>query len=151
MHRRTPNIELFESVQMNANLLSGSKLNMIQVLFDGLSAALLAAQGHGINQAIERKLRALSRAQRIIKGLQLTLDKEKEHLLSTNLEELYRYMGTRLWHASALHDTDAITEVLWLTRTLSDAWSKLSQPMSQQYEVTLSPMKEGRLSRSYLA
>jgi flagellar protein FliS len=151
MHRRTPNIKLFESVQMNANLLSGSKLNMIQVLFDGLSAALLAAQGHGINQATERKLRALSRAQRIIKGLQLTLDKEKELLLSTNLEDLYRYMGTRLWHASALHDTEAITEVLWLTRTLSDAWSKLSQPMSQQYEVKLSPIKDGRLSRSYLA
>lgn len=151
MLRRTPNIELFESVQMNANLLSGSKLNMIQVLFDGLIAALLTAQGHGINKATERKLRALSRAQRIIKGLQLTLDKEKELSLSTNLEELYRYMGTRLWHASALNDTEAITEVLWLTRTLSDAWSKLSQPMSQQYEVTLSPMKEGRLSRSYLA
>jgi len=71
MTRRSQNIDLFRSVQRDADLLTGSKLMMIQVLFEDLCASLSAAHGHGIHQALERRQLALVHAQKIIKGLQV--------------------------------------------------------------------------------
>ena len=99
---------------------------MILVLFENLSSALLAAQGHGSHMALERQHQALSRAQRIIKGLQLTLNASHHPILGASLKQLYGYMGARLWHANVHKDHQAIHEVLALTRTLSYAWQKLS-------------------------
>ncbi len=126
MSRRPSHIDLFETVQRDADLLSGSKLKMILVLFENLSSALLAAQGHGSHMALERQHQALSRAQRIIKGLQLTLNASHHPILGASLKQLYGYMGARLWHANVHKDHQAIHEVLALTRTLSYAWQKLS-------------------------
>ncbi len=126
MSRRPSHIDLFETVQRDADLLSGSKLKMILVLFENLSSALLAAQGHGSHMALERQHQALSRAQRIIKGLQLTLNASHHSILGASLKQLYGYMGARLWHANVHKDHQAIHEVLALTRTLSYAWQKLS-------------------------
>ena len=126
MSRRPSHIDLFETVQRDADLLSGSKLKMILVLFENLSSALLAAQGHGSHMALERQHQSLTRAQRIIKGLQLTLNASHHPLLASSLKQLYGYMGARLWHATVHQDHHAVNEVLGLTRTLSDAWKNLS-------------------------
>lgn len=128
MSRRPRHIDLFETVQRDADLLSGSKLKMILVLFENLSAALLAAQGHGSHMALERQHQSLSRAQRIIKGLQLTLNVSHQPLLGSSLRQLYGYMGARLWHATVHKDHHAVNEVLGLTRTLLEAWRHLSVP-----------------------
>ena len=135
MNRRMHPIDLFESVQRDAELLTGSKLKMIQVLFESLCSALLVAQGHGSNQAMERKVLALSRAQRIIKGLQLTLKTDHQTLLSSDLTQLYGYMGERLWEAHVNQDPQAIGEVLLLARTLSAAWLNLSPPVMSQIDL----------------
>jgi flagellar biosynthetic protein FliS len=126
MSRRSQHIDLFLSVQRDADLLSGSKLKMIQVLFENLCASLSAAQGHGFHQAFDRRQHALAHAQKIIKGLLLTLDTKKHPDLSASLGQLYNYMGARLWHAHVHRDNQAIGEVLSITRTLTDAWQKLS-------------------------
>ncbi len=135
MYRRIEKIQLFEAVQRDADLLTGSKLKLIQVLFDGLSAALSAAQGHSTHNALERKHRALSRAQRILKGLQLTLDTSLQPWWSSALGQLYGYMGERLWDAQVRQDHQAIDEVLLLTQTLSEAWQALSQPVVPPIEM----------------
>jgi len=126
MSRRPRHIDLFESVQRNAELLTGNKLKMIVVLFENLSSALLAAQGHGTHMALQQQHQALSRAQRIIKGLQLSLNDSHHPLLGSSLRQLYGYMGSRLWHATVHKDHQAVLEVLGLTRTLLDAWTNLS-------------------------
>jgi flagellar biosynthetic protein FliS len=136
MTRRSQNIDLFLSVQRDADLLTGSKLMMIQVLFEDLCASLSSAQGHGVHQALERRQLALAHAQKIIKGLQLALDTSKQSELSSILGQLYSYMGARLWHAHVHRDNQAIGEVLSLTRTLTNAWRNLPQkpvaPMAGQ-------------------
>ena len=126
MSRRSQHIDLYVSVQRDADLLSGSKLKMIQVLFEDLCASLSAAQGHGIHQATERKNQSLTRAQRTLKGLQMTLGQSAQPTLGSKLSELYHYMGARLWQAHVHGDHQAIAEVLVLTRILADAWMKLS-------------------------
>ena len=151
MFKRPRHIDLFETVQRDADLLSGSKLKMIQVLFESLCGALSAAQGHGFNHVLERKLQSLSRAQRIIKGLQLTLDTNKQPSLGSALGQLYSYMGARLWHANVHQDNQAIHEVLSLSRTLSDAWQKLSHPAMTKGEMRSMETKTWPVTSSYLA
>jgi flagellar protein FliS len=151
MSKRPRHIDLFETVQRDADLLSGSKLKMIQVLFESLCGALSAAQGHGFNHVLERKLQSLSRAQRIIKGLQLTLDTNKQPSLGSALGQLYSYMGARLWHANVHQDNQAIHEVLSLSRTLSDAWQKLSHPAMTKGEMRSMETKTWPVTSSYLA
>lgn len=148
MYRRIPKIQLFEAVQRDADLLCGRKLNLIQVLFDGLSAALSAAHGHSTHHALDKKHKALSRAQRIIKGLQLTLDTRVQAGLSSTLGQLYGYMGERLWHAQVRQDNEAIIEVLMLTRTLSAAWQSLSPPVSPMIEMPPAALYQGRIRAS---
>jgi flagellar biosynthetic protein FliS len=126
MSRRSQHIDLYVSVQRDADLLSGSKLKMIQVLFEDLCASLSAAQGHGTHQATERKNQSLTRAQRTLKGLQMALGQSAQPTLASKLSELYHYMGARLWQAHVHGDHQAIAEVLVLTRILADAWMKLS-------------------------
>lgn len=148
MFRRIPKIQLFEAVQRDADLLTGSKLKLIQVLFDGLCAALSAAHGHSIHKSLERKYQALSRAQRIIKGLQLTLDSSSQPWLSSALGQLYAYMGERLWHAQVRHDHEAINEVLLLARTLSEAWQTLSPSVAPALQMPPVPLNQGRIRAS---
>ena len=124
---------------------------MIQVLFESLCASLSAAQGHAANHALERKLQALSRAQKILKGLQLTLNQSAQPTLGADLAQLYAYMARRLWQASSHQDAKAIDEVLSLTRTLSDAWKKVSQPVKMQFDFPRADAVQLRSSISYMA
>jgi flagellar protein FliS len=151
MSKLARSIDLFATIERDSDLLSGSRLKMIQVLFEGLCATLSAAQGHGAHRATERKLKALSRAQRILKGLQLSLDQGTTEPIGADLAAIYSYMSARLWHANFHHDAQALDEVLSLTRTLSDAWQKLSRPVKMQFEVAGAGASQMRAAVSYLA
>lgn len=151
MSRLPRHIDLFETIERDSDMLSGSKLKMIQVLFESLCASLSAAQGHGANHALERKLQALSRAQKILKGLQLTLNESAQPALGADLVQLYAYMARRLWQASSHQDAQAIDEVLSLTRTLTDAWKNVSHPVKMQFDFPSSNAGQLRTSVSYLA
>jgi len=135
---------MFENVERESDLLSGSKLKMIQTLFEGLCASLSAAQGHDANQALERKVHALLRAQRILKGLQSTLKQDADASLASKLGPLYGYMAERLWRANIRNDSDALNEVLCLTRTLAEGWQTLTRPATMRFDrmgqpATMSP------------
>jgi flagellar protein FliS len=151
MSRLTRSINFFESLERDSALLSGSKLSMIQVLFEALCASLSAAQGHSAQRATERKLQALSRAQRILKGLQLTLDDNDQVTLGADLAALYAYMSARLCDASFHQDAQAIDEVLSLARTLAQAWQTLSKPVKMQFDFAGLGGDQTRSSVSYLA
>jgi flagellar protein FliS len=152
MSRLARHFEMFENVERESDLLSGSKLKMIQTLFEGLCASLLAAQGHDANHALERKMHALLRAQRILKGLQSTLKQESEGSLVSKLAPLYGYMAERLWRANIRDDSDALNEVLSLTRTLADGWQTLTLPATMRFDrVGQPPAKNPGQGFSFLA
>ena len=151
MSRLPRHIELFETIERDSDLLSGSKLKMIQVLFESLCRAISTAQGHGAHGAVESKVRALNQAQKILKGLQLALAENDHSTLGSDLGQLYAYMGSRLWQATFHPDEAALDEVLGLARTLSDAWHKLSQPVTMQFDYLGSGSQKPRSAVSYLA
>jgi flagellar protein FliS len=98
---------------------------LIQMLFDGLLENLAAAKGHMERGAIMEKGNCISRAGRIVVGLQGSLDFEKGGDLARNLNDLYSYVTRRLIHANARNDAAALDEVRSLMDEISQAWREV--------------------------
>ncbi len=98
------------------------KVELIQMLFDGLIDSLVTAKGHIQRKSIEDKNKSLMRAGRIVIGLQGALDMEKGGDLARNLFELYSYVTRRLIHVNARNDLDALQEVHTLLNEIRQAW-----------------------------
>ena len=69
--------ESYGSVQVVTGVATADNIQLIQMLFDGLTESLSSAKGHIQNNAIEEKSKALSRAGRIVVGLQGALHFER--------------------------------------------------------------------------
>jgi flagellar protein FliS len=98
------------------------KVELIQMLFDGLIESMVTARGHIERGAIEEKNKSLARAGRIVIGLQTGLDLDKGGDLARNLHELYSYVTRRLVHVNAYNDLDVLQEILSLMSDISQAW-----------------------------
>ena len=92
------------------------------MLFDGFLESLSTAKGHIQHKDITEKSKALTRAGRIVLGLQNALDFEKGGDLAKNLNELYMYVTRRLLHANIHNDLAAIDEVYGLMNDIRQAW-----------------------------
>jgi flagellar protein FliS len=104
---------------------TADNVQLIQMLFDGLQESLATARGHIENGNILGKSNALSRAGRIVVGLQGALDFDQGGELANNLNELYSYMTRRILHANANNDVQTLSEVASLVRDISEAWRTL--------------------------
>ena len=99
-----------------------NKVELIQMLFDGLIESLMSAQGHIEHGAIPEKGKSLARANRIVFGLQTALDFEKGGYLARNLDELYSYVTRRILHINLHNDLDALREIQGLMGEIRQAW-----------------------------
>lgn len=102
-----------------------NRVELIQMLFDGLIDSLSAARGHIEHRAIEEKSKSLARASRIVVGLQAALDLDKGGDLATNLNELYSYIVRRLLHVNIHNDLTALEEVHGLITEVREAWRQV--------------------------
>jgi flagellar secretion chaperone FliS len=102
-----------------------NRVELIQMLFDGLIDSLSSARGHIERQSIEDKSKALTRASRIVVGLQAALDLDKGGELAANLNELYSYIVRRLLHVNVHNDLDALKEVHSLVTEVREAWRQV--------------------------
>jgi len=98
------------------------KVELIQMLFDGLLESMVTARGHIERGAIEEKNKSLIRAGRIVIGLQGALDLEKGGDLARNLHELYSYVTRRLVYVNAHNDVTVLNEVQTLMSEIRQAW-----------------------------
>ena len=98
------------------------KVELIQMLFDGLLDSLVTARGHIQRNAIEDKNKCLVRAGRIVIGLQGALDLDKGGDLARNLHELYSYVTRRLVYVNAHNDLAVLEEVQTLMGEIRQAW-----------------------------
>ena len=98
------------------------KVELIQMLFDGLLESLATAKGHIQNGAIVDKGKSIARASRIVLGLQGALDFERGGDLANNLNELYAYVTRRLLYVNARNDLDALEEIYGLMNEIRAAW-----------------------------
>jgi flagellar protein FliS len=127
--------ESYGSVQVVTGVATADNIQLIQMLFDGLTESLSAAKGHIQNNAIEEKSKALSRAGRIVVGLQGALDFERGGELAQNLNELYAYVTRRLFHVNAYNDVAVLEEVQSLIQDIAQAWQTLPSLLNQTQPV----------------
>ena len=125
MRAYTRAAQSYGSVQLVTGVATADNVQLIQMLFDGLLESLATARGHIQNGNIEGKSNALSRACRIIVGLQGALDFEQGGELANNLNDLYSYMTRRLLQVNIGNDLDTLSEVMGLVKDIGEAWQSL--------------------------
>lgn len=118
-------IEDYATGSATSRALVADKVELIQMLFDGLVDSLASAMGHLQHGAIEPKCQALTRASRIVVGLKSALDHSQGGDLSRNLDELYDYALRRIMHANLKNDLDAVKEVHGLMNEIRQAWNQV--------------------------
>jgi flagellar protein FliS len=131
MRSRNLALESYGAVQVKTGIATANNVQLIQMLFDGLLETLAVAKGHILHGSIEDKSKSLSRAGRIVVGLQSALDMDRGGEISQNLNELYSYVTRRLFHINAYNDLDALEEVQSLMSEIRDAWKTLPGFMGQ--------------------
>ena len=84
--------ESYGAVQVMSGVATANNVQLIQMLFDGFLQSLCVAKGHMLNGDIEEKSKSISRASRIVVGLQGALDFSRGGELAHNLNDLYSYV-----------------------------------------------------------
>ncbi|MFB1016795.1 MAG: flagellar export chaperone FliS [Burkholderiaceae bacterium] len=133
-------LESYGAVKVATGVSGANSVQLIQMLFDGLLESLSTAKGHITHKDITEKSKALSRAGRIILGLQNALDFEKGGELATNLNELYTYVTRRVLHANMHNDLAAIDEVYGLMSEIRLAWDTVPALVSPAQSSMQRPM-----------
>ncbi|MFM8691653.1 MAG: flagellar export chaperone FliS [Limnohabitans sp.] len=125
MRANTRAVESYGTVQRVTGVASADNVQLIQMLIDGLLESLAMAKGHMMNGVIDEKSKAISRAARIVVGLQGALDFDQGGELARNLNDLYSYVTRRLFHVNAHNDLEALAEITSLMKDISEAWQNL--------------------------
>ena len=112
----------YGAVMVETGVDSSDRVELVQMLFEGLLDNLNAAEGHIKANAIQAKSDHLTRAGRIVIGLQGSLDYEKGGDLARNLSELYGYITRRLLHINMKNDLAALNEVRGMMMEIREAW-----------------------------
>ncbi len=122
MNMRERALASYGDVKVTTGVSGADNVQLIQMLFDGLIESLATARGHMERGSIVEKSKSLSRAGRIVVGLQGALDFEKGGDIARNLNDLYSYVTRRLFHVNANNDLDALLEVHNLMNEIRSAW-----------------------------
>lgn len=122
MNMRERALASYGDVKVTTGVSGADNVQLIQMLFDGLIESLATARGHMERGAITEKSKSLSRAGRIVVGLQGALDFEKGGDIARNLNDLYSYVTRRLFHVNANNDLEALQEVHNLMSEIRNAW-----------------------------
>lgn len=118
-------IESYSSGSTATQAAVANRVELIQMLFDGLIDSLSSARGHIEHRNIEEKSKALARASRIVVGLQAALDIDKGGDLAANLNELYGYIVRRILHINIHNDLEVLEEVRGLISEVREAWRQV--------------------------
>ena len=122
MNMRERALASYGDVKVTTGVSGADNVQLIQMLFDGLIESLATARGHMERGSIAEKSKSLSRAGRIVVGLQGALDIEKGGDIARNLNDLYAYVTRRLFHVNANNDMEALQEVHNLMNEIRSAW-----------------------------
>ena len=119
--------QAYAQVGLQSSIMSASPHQLITLLLEGATSALMRAEIHLQENETAAKGKAIGKAVNIItNGLAASLDMEKGGEISRNLSALYDYMARRLLHANLRNDAQAIKEVIRLLGDITEAWKQIS-------------------------
>jgi flagellar protein FliS len=105
---------------------SCSPLELVAMLYDGLTQALTQARDALARGDLRQKQVALSRALRMVSELQNSLNHESGGEVARQLDALYTYLTTRLVESNVKKDPSGFDEALRLLAPLREAWTQIA-------------------------
>ncbi len=106
-------------------ILSADPMELVRLLYQAGMSAVRDARRHLAEGAIMERARSITRAGRILRELETSLDYERGGQISKTLGQLYEYMQRRLVEANFKQSDEPLAEVLGLLTTLLEGWSEV--------------------------
>ena len=110
--------------------LAGTRL--VILMYDGAIGALNKALAAFEAGDLQTRCDAINMTMDIIVQLHEALDLEQGGHVAANLDNLYRFMITRLARANLSNDPQPVRDVLYLLEPLYDAWRRLDEQVTAQ-------------------
>ena len=122
----------YKRLDIESAVASADRHELVTLLFKALIGALAGAEVHYQHENKDQVREYVTKACRILAGLQGSLDYERGGDIAVNLGQLYGYSIRKLFAANVNVDTapDNIAEVKSLLEPIAEAWENmdLSKP-----------------------
>jgi len=122
----------YKRLDIESAVASADRHELVTLLFKALIGALAGAEVHHQHENKDQVREYLTKACRILVGLQGSLDYERGGDIAVNLGQLYGYSIRKLFAANVNLDTapDNVAEVKSLLEPIAEAWENmdLSEP-----------------------
>ena len=122
----------YKRLDIESAVASADRYELVTLLFKALIGALAGAEVHHQHENKDQVREYVTKASRILAGLQGSLDYERGGDIAVNLGQLYGYSIRKLFAANVNLDTapDNIAEVKSLLEPIAEAWENmdLSKP-----------------------
>ena len=122
----------YKRLDIESAVASADRHELVTLLFKALIGALAGAEVHHQHENKDQVREYVTKACRILAGLQGSLDYERGGDIAVNLGQLYGYSIRKLFAANVNLDTapDNIAEVKSLLEPIAEAWENmdLSKP-----------------------
>ena len=112
----------YQAVNLSAQTVQASPVQLVIVLMDGLLDELARARAHIDGQRHELKARSLDKCTQILWGLSSALDTDSDNEVVQNLGRLYEHCADRLTQAGIRLEVGPVDEVTQLITTLRSGW-----------------------------
>ena len=122
----------YKRLDIESAVASADRHELVTLLFKALIGALAGAEVHYQHENKDQVREYVTKACRILAGLQGSLDYERGGDIAVNLGQLYGYSIRKLFAANVNPDTtpDNVAEVKSLLEPIAEAWESmdLSKP-----------------------
>ena len=122
----------YKRLDIESAVASADRYELVTLLFKALIGALAGAEVHHQHENKDQVREYVTKASRILAGLQGSLDYERGGDIAVNLGQLYGYSIRKLFAANVNLDAapDNVAEVKSLLEPIAEAWENmdLSEP-----------------------
>ena len=124
----------YKRIDLESAVASADKHELVTLLFKGVIGALAGVEVHHQHNNKDQVRECLTKASRILVGLQGSLDYERGGEIAVNLGDLYGYSIRKLFAANVKTDTtlDSVAEVKRLIEPIADAWENMDLSKHRQ-------------------
>ena len=117
----------YRKVQAGGGLSDASPHRVVQIMLQTILDRCSEAKGQMLRGETAAKAESISKALRIIEGLQLNLDREKGGEIAANLDALYDYSTQTLLRANSEDSPKLLEEVVKLMNEIKSAWDEIAE------------------------
>ena len=117
----------YDDMATKSIVMGASSHGLITLLFEELDSSLKAAEFFLDHQDQANMRKSLTKASRVLAGLQGSLDFDKGGEIAVNLGELYRFCIKELIKANGSADKETVTTVRGLITPIHQAWNDMPE------------------------